>query len=462
MTVVSGSFKPKALVFGAQPDEELSAALSRYGVEAVFRSDPKEFLSVLNQSTPSVSFIVQRGVEAKIVRALLKSIRKVLGMALSIHVILDQKDAGASGPLLDAGSTGVILRPVDGPHFIELLAALMVTEELARAKDGLAAESAAVVGKLTTVLDAPAAGKGPDGAPKGLGNEPLPEVIGWVFEKVFPVMATVSTALESYDEVESKVKFYTERVIPYREFFVALVNSLRKTKDDQPLDVSQCIRFYGIPNTKTLVVADKLLEGARGKGFQWNDKTNRPDLEPAKVLTYSRKLVEHFGEDGIYKDVAFNSGLIFDLLAFYAEEAGERKAALKKEIEARVKRATERADAAIRQAKSMESMPLAKHIVTTLLMGEAGKALMALYFPPYIEFMKPLEKAKAGQALVHIAEQKKFGISHNLLGAMLCQVTPGLGPATAAVLCSHYSYMLSRGGAAPNDLSMLADISDRC
>jgi hypothetical protein len=254
------------------------------------------------------------------------------------------------------------------------------------------------------------------------------------------------------------VKFYSERIVTYRDLFVGMVNGMRRGGDEQALDLSQCIRFFGLLNTKFFVVGDRMAAVARGQPTLWDEAAKRPKEEPKKNISYAAALIEGYGEDSLYREVAFSSGLVFDLFLILAEGTGERKAGIKKEIEQRAKRAKERADAAIQKAKQQSQMPLAKHIVSGFFMTEAARIAMALHFPLYLDVLKSFEKGKIRVGLQHIVEEAKFKVSHNVIAALLCQVTPGLAPAARGTLLARYPFVLAKAGPKSADSLSLAQI----
>lgn len=439
MTLHQNSSKPKALVYGLGSDEEVAKSLVKYGLESRFQADPRAFLYALHSVNPALVFITVEAHEHKVVRALLMSVRKVLGIGLPVYAVVAETDHNIMSNLMEWGATGVLVRPFDGPKLVELLRKNVVTEELV--------QEVSVTSSASTIPES--------FLPKDGEIHPLAE---WIFERVFPVMAHVSSALESFDEIESKVRFYAERIAPYGEQFAAYVNSLRKGSADEALDVQQCVRFYGIANARALVLSHQLLEGIRGEGIRWDEKTGRPLDDPSKVLSYGRRLLEHFGEDSLYREVALMSGIVFDLLHYHSENQKDRKGALKKDLDNRVRIVAEKATQGINKAKSMENLPLAKHIVTSHAMGEAAKALMFLLFKEYADFTKSADKAKVRGALRIFAEETRFAISHNVVGAMLAQVTPGLADAALAILCGQHQYLLNDTSAESGGMQALAQI----
>ena len=111
MTVLhKDSTTPRALVFAFAEDAELNSVLTKYGVEFDGVSDPKEFLSQLNKGRHVLYFLVIDASQIKVISALLKSIRKVLGVALPIYAILDLNDGALSPDLLEGAVRDALRR----------------------------------------------------------------------------------------------------------------------------------------------------------------------------------------------------------------------------------------------------------------------------------------------------------------------------------------------------------------
>ena len=434
MAFITTAAKPPVLLFSAiaavAGPLNLSTLLEQSGVQLSAFSDPKLFLSAVNVQSPTLSLIEASKTDEKLVLALIKAIRKVLGQVVPIFLVTPEgaEDTAFTQNVRDAGANGIITKPLELLELCKILTRFVVTDEIV-----------AVIKKAQTT-------KIHDTAIKKVvaRSEGLAEVVGWVFEKVFPVMASLSTSLESLDQVEARIQFYSERAVAFKDKFLTMVNGSRKGGGDEKLDLTQCIRFYGLGNMKYLTVADKLLEATRGAGIEWDENKNGLGEDPKKVISYAIKLLDHFGEDSLYRKAAFHSGLVFDLLAIFAEDLGDRKAEMKKEIEIASKNALQKAGRAVQKGKSLDKLPLARHIVTTFFLTEAGRLAMGIFYADYVVFMRGLATAKIPLDLVHIAEEAKYGINHVLLGALICQVTPGLGAAYQSVLFGAYPYMLAK------------------
>ena len=135
----------------------------------------------------------------------------------------------------------------------------------------------------------------------------------------------------------------------------------------------------------------------------WNAKTGLLTIEPAQVLRFATKTMDHFGEGSRNEQEAFCAGLVLDLMSALAEQAGPRKAAVRKFIEDRYYELLRHADKAIAAGKGAQKLVLENaYITTVLLMGLAGEAALAIYFADYLELLPQIrEEADSPRAAAY-------------------------------------------------------------
>lgn len=398
--------------------KDLSDALDRVGLRSEGFSDPRSFLKRLKEGSP-MACVVDVGFEdSAVMLAMIKSIRSVLGAKLPVLALVQANDKATGEKAIASGATDVIHKPFDEDELLAVIAKNVTSPE-------------------ADVID-------------------VPKLVKWFFEKMSPAMAGLSGSLCENSELELQVQFYEERLKPYRDYFIAMISSMRKT--ETKAELTQCIRMYGIRSTRNLVVAMRLSTVTATPLVGWNAKTGMLAGDPGQALKFATKTVEHFGEGSRNQTEAFNSGLVLDLLSVMAEATGGRKAAVRKYIEERYIEALRQADNCIAAGKNAQSLVLERHIVTTILMREAGKIAMAIFYPDYLELRRKLEKKFLPPTLQHIVELRYFSVSHNMMGALIAQGAPGLGDAYKAVLFYDYPYMLKNSP----DVSDTFDLLNVC
>jgi hypothetical protein len=122
------------------------------------------------------------------------------------------------------------------------------------------------------------------------------------------------------------------------------------------------------------------------------------------------------------------------VLVRISQELGERKRQVQRATEASYAEAIRRIEKGFKLGKQADDLALAKHIITTLMMREAGKIAMSVFFENYLEVRKFFDKKVVSHPFQLIAEIENYGISHNIAAAIMCQAAPNLADAYLATL----------------------------
>lgn len=263
----------------------------------------------------------------------------------------------------------------------------------------------------------------------------VPPLLDNLVTQIVPPVVHLSQFLDSFDDVEERVKFYCDIIEPYHDHFLNLFNASKKGDDKMKLDSG--VRVYGINHVRDLVLALKITEIMEPeKGFQWDPKTFKPKIPPENTVKYARKALMHFGEDSRYKNVAYASGLVFDILAaITAKAAGEHSMEIKNLIEYLYDQALSITDSAFSIMKDGTVVTLEIYIVMVCLMRNAGKIAMALLDPSYLEVMKIYKNKTIPPLFQKTYEEHRYQVHHNMLGAVLAQALPSQSKAFFATLC---------------------------
>lgn len=385
--------------------DELKELLARIGMQPEGFTDPKSFLQRLKDARPVACVFDLSFGDAPILLAMIKSVRSVLGARLPLLVLVAAADKGIGAQAVAAGASEVLEKPVGEDELLGSIAKRPI-----------------------------AAGSGAAAAPE------LPKLIGWFFDKVSPALAGLSDLIGGLGEVEAQVRFFEKELRPNADQFVAMVRAMRKS--DEKIDLVQSIRLFGMRRTRNLLVAIRLSSVIGMPLVQWNPKGGGVTGDPGQVLKFANRTLDHFGEGSRNQLEAYNAGLVLDVLTALAEVAGDRKAAVRNYIEERYSVIIRGIDRSIAAGKKELSLALERHIVTTLLMREAGRAAIAMLNANYLEFRRRFDKKSILPPLQHVVELKSYSVSHNLMGALICQAAPGLGDAYQAVLFFDYPDLL--------------------
>jgi hypothetical protein len=219
-----------------------------------------------------------------------------------------------------------------------------------------------------------------------------------------------------------------------------MVAALRRSEAKS--DLTQSIRMYGIRNARNLLTAFRLAEVTGAPLIQFHPKTGLPTIDPANVLRYAVRTAAHFGEGSRNEHQAFSAGLVLDLMGVLAEAAGARKSAVRNYIDTRYGETLRRIDKCLSAGKAVQNLVLERHITSTLLLGIAGDALLAILYPDYLELRRKCDKKRIGPILQHVVELREYDVSRNLMAALIAQVAPGLEGASWPALFLDYPYLL--------------------
>ena len=428
------------------------ALLRKFCVDFEVYDDPLRFLADVERKNPDLCLIWMPPGALQKVQSMVEAIRRFKYMDAPV-VVFTEEPPGAQAELLrDAGADKVIGLPLTEATLAGGMGPYVVTSAIKKVaqENGISLERpprkvpvvaevvvAPVVQAPVPASDAPKAWVH-DNAEDPLAlnkKEPsLSPIVDWLFSSIIPTLESMEEWLESLDTVESQVAFYQQKLLPYKDDFIRMIKAMRRMDES---DFTQCLRLYGVSALRKLVVAQRLLEVTGGKPLRWDPTSGRPTVDPVTAIPCAAALVEHYDEASAYRTIAFNAGLALDVLLHASSFAAERRSQIKAQVESSLKDIMRRTDAGIKKAKAMKDLALGKHILTTMALREAGRIAMGIYFKDYQAFRARCEKKKVPLALVQVAETKIYGISHNVIGALICQNTPGFYEIHKAVLFSN-------------------------
>ncbi len=183
---------------------------------------------------------------------------------------------------------------------------------------------------------------------------------------------------------------------------------------DNLLTLDQSVRLYGIQNVKFLIIAEKLAEVFPSKILERNQTTGELVTPLSQLFSFTVRALQSFGDDGPHKNVAFASGLVFDILAIVNTQ--EREVAKQKKwftfLEELFSQGVVIAQAALNLGKMRKRLVLEKHIISLVMLNQASHAAMGLVNDDYLDDLQKLKKGNLSIALQNFAIQKRFYGSH--------------------------------------------------
>ncbi len=246
-----------------------------------------------------------------------------------------------------------------------------------------------------------------------------------------------------------------------QEAFRKKIAAARGQQEIPPLE--NTIRMAGIQNTQAHLIVVKVARGFASRLLPIDAGTGIVTIAPKTALAYAHRARAFVGDDSRYADGAFAGGLVFDLLALYANTDAIQpplRPAVLEILSVGFERALVCTRLGQGLARRMKHLTLEAHIAPTLLLHEAAEAAAALLFPEHAERLKIWAKSNFPYALRVREEERQLGAPASVLGETLALISPTLEAAGKAVAEINTPYtLLASKERDPHDLAALARLS---
>ena len=425
--------------------------LDDYCVETDVYTDPARFAKDVQRLRPDICMLLLRPGGEQALKERIAGIRHNPDFDTPIAVLADASQEGFATLANITGVEEVLALPATAATVAACLAPYIKNSALTKAiaQYGINAtkkNKAVVVDAPAEVAAAPSTEPAavpvaesvaepiaePIAAPAKHESPSVSPLVDWLFLKILSPLNGLEDVLEDLDSAEAQIDFYLKKLMPHKDDFIRMIKAMRRSESEP--DFTQCLRLYGVSASRKLLVAQRLLEVTGGKPLKWDPSSGRLAVDPKTVIPCASQMAEHFDEGSAYRQIAFNCGLVLDVLLHASSFAPDRKSAIKNLIETSVRVIQTKTDLGMKKAKEVSNLAYGKHILTALTMKEAGRIAMSIYLKDYMPRRARLEKKEIPLALQQILENRHYSISHNIVGALICQNTPGLGIAHKAVL----------------------------
>jgi hypothetical protein len=282
---------------------------------------------------------------------------------------------------------------------------------------------------------------------------PTSELFSRFLNEIAPsvrLLPPVATTLEFFGERDRQLARIADayRCFPaVNKEFIQYIRHIRDLKEDktqtedQALD--QAIAIFGLDNAKHLLICIDLLGSIQKKPIRWwNGRTAKIEFESKRVLRYANKSYEQFEHANRFPYRVFAAGLVFDGLRIYAETAGGgRKTATLEYIEGVYNQGEQIGQVVNALAKEVKMIELGEFAIASAILSNIGKVVMAILDPTYIQFATLQERTGLARPLRIFSEKKRYGVSHNFFGYLLCGTFNMFRPVAEAILYSHEPYI---------------------
>lgn len=421
----------KVLIFHRSPESihNIVNLLQTLHLEVRVESEPRDFLSQILKFEPNFCLIDFAELELKkpeIMTSMVKSIRRILGDELPLILTAESSLNSWVDRLCNAGANGYISKPIVEKEFLEKLLEFIPNPEIFKAKKLSQQELRTPILEIET-----------------------PAVIAWFFNECAPILLRITDYLENFDVLDQRYLFYEEKIKPHHELFMEMVQAMRGGQgfggESKP-DFVQCLRLYGIRKLRFLVIASALSELLKMDFLKWDAKTKKLTSDPAQWIPFAIKAQDHFGEDSRFGYMGFLSGLVIDLIFLWSEKKPTQKRWLKNKIEKNFDSILQQLKSALNLGKSQKDLELDLYLIPSVILKNLGQWVFALFSEEYPDWCNAVEKTANSPVIIHVLEQKKYGISSNALGSLFILLFHPLSKAYPVFLFQHYPYAFQNSG----------------
>ena len=291
-------------------------------------------------------------------------------------------------------------------------------------------------------------------------NTKSPPLLRDFYEKFLPRFRTPETT-RALLEAFSNIDVNAERVgqilnaNPYYEYHFLKVIASYGRKRDTLERLESALILMGMQNARNTVIALQAVRTAQGGHPQW-DSDGKLKIKPNEVLKYALKTEEFLaGDKNAYADTAYAAGLTFDWMALVAEQLAAEKKKVLNYIENTYLHSLKTAQIGAEIAKSVPDLGFQKYVFSACLLHDIGKLAMAIVSPDYAYFLETVSKNGLTRFERQFAEQKRFGIDHAILGAIICEYLPTFSTISKAIQYHHEPYLLRGGKSGVGQLASL-------
>lgn len=261
------------------------------------------------------------------------------------------------------------------------------------------------------------------------------DTLEWLLRSVYPAgLDPILQEVPSPEEEFQNLMKEFERRGDWSEIVTKYVQGIRKSQD--PIPFENVIRIYGLQNARAFLIAYKLSETMPLKLLEKGKEGHSLAQPISSLIRFAPQTLIRFGEDSRYKQVAYASGLLFDLLFLKLADGAEGQGGIKKLSETLGvfhERACKDALFAIELARFRKKLPLEKHIVTLALVEAASRVTFSLAYPEFLPMWGAFEKAGMPESGRLLQERGKFGGEHWMMAPTLASLFRVLEEAIPAI-----------------------------
>lgn len=261
-------------------------------------------------------------------------------------------------------------------------------------------------------------------------------------------LATTNRVLKSFEKGDVDARSIAEVLQgnPYIDHFLTIVLRSKGFKGDAP-SIHAIVSLLGMEPSRNLVCAMQLFRRITRQHLEVTAE-GKLKLEVDRLLRYGIKAETFATEQNIeHEDVAFSAGLLFDYLAFLAEQRFHAKGPFFQLLDQVFDHGLRTGRIAYELSSQLTQFRYSRYIFAAGLLHDIGKPVMDLLFPaecatPYSQFQADMLRGAQDRFTTHFKEKERFGITHEHFSSMLAFHFDLFKPIERGLLFHHDPYLV--------------------
>jgi HD-like signal output (HDOD) protein len=280
----------------------------------------------------------------------------------------------------------------------------------------------------------------------GLKGDPPPRLFNKFIEELLPKVRLPDTSLAILSSF-ANIDVTAERIGQclkanpyYQDIFFQVIETMGKRQERPALEAA--VILLGMENSRNLILALQAHRNVTGKHPGWT-KDGKLELAPKELLKFALRIRDSLaGKKDSYEDTGFAAGMLFDLMVLIAEQDAQDPKRVRDYIDTIFAHGLKAAQIGDAIAKRMPDFTFHKFAFSACLVHDIGKIALAILEPKYFDFLDECAKKSTPRVIRMFAENRRFGVTHAALGAMICTEFGIFGPIEKAILFHHDPYIL--------------------
>lgn len=252
---------------------------------------------------------------------------------------------------------------------------------------------------------------------------------------------------EETESPEARLKQLLDEFKTQPEWADSLVAQVNRGRDE-PLGLEQCIRISGVENIRNQVLLEKLADVIPVKLLERDKNSGRVQAAPSAIFKFAFKAQETFSAQMRHREVAFVTGLVFDLLAIQISRVQDPMARkkLSELLNDGYRQGVQVAKVALQLGRARKELSLEKHAISFSLLNQASFVAMAMQYPEYADFLAKCRAENVPPSFQDLAEERVYGGTHSFFAVLLAWPFTAFGELSDAILYHNKPYLLYEKG----------------